>query len=214
MLKKILTLAIFANMVSAYYWQAEVGFIDNSIASAQLCITVVDPQVWSNTDALRSCANVALNYDGGSIMFNFQKNGYDTAMAVLDRTNEELTAIRALDQFNRDKDQFPCVKMDEYPAVHFGQPYTNKIYNCGNPKYYDAPITTPTAYDDFHYDRHYDYSHCSTTTLPRATTTVPAGSCLSGYKGKKNGHRPNSYCYKTSDDCDDTCVKGIRGVHP
>ncbi|KAK3807198.1 MAG: hypothetical protein J3Q66DRAFT_356944 [Benniella sp.] len=55
-----------------------------------------------------------------------------------------------------------------------------------------------------------------TTTPPKPTTTPPKPSptCLAGYKGKRNGKGPNGACCSHSDDCKDTCVKGVCGVHP
>ncbi|KAK3814055.1 MAG: hypothetical protein J3Q66DRAFT_402637 [Benniella sp.] len=38
--------------------------------------------------------------------------------------------------------------------------------------------------------------------------------CLTGYEDKRNGKGPNGACCSHSDDCKDTCVKGICGVHP
>ncbi|KAK3807199.1 MAG: hypothetical protein J3Q66DRAFT_444992 [Benniella sp.] len=50
-----------------------------------------------------------------------------------------------------------------------------------------------------------------TTTPPKSTTTPPKPSptCLAGYKGKCNGKGPDGACCSNSDDCKDTCVKGI-----
>ena len=55
----------------------------------------------------------------------------------------------------------------------------------------------------------------SVTTEPITTTTLapkPTPTCLTGYRGKRNGKGPNGACCSHSDDCVDTCVKGICGV--
>ncbi|KAK3816287.1 MAG: hypothetical protein J3Q66DRAFT_369861 [Benniella sp.] len=55
------------------------------------------------------------------------------------------------------------------------------------------------------------------TTTTTTTTTLapqPTPTCLAGYRGKRNGKGPNGACCSHSDDCKDTCVKGVCGVHP
>ncbi|KAK3816286.1 MAG: hypothetical protein J3Q66DRAFT_388487 [Benniella sp.] len=60
----------------------------------------------------------------------------------------------------------------------------------------------------------------SVATEPITTTTTttlapqPTPTCLAGYRGKRNGKGPNGACCSHSDDCKDTCVKGVCGVHP
>ncbi|KAI9279613.1 hypothetical protein BY458DRAFT_502303 [Sporodiniella umbellata] len=46
----------------------------------------------------------------------------------------------------------------------------------------------------------------TTTTAPKPTTTP---TCTEGSKGLKNGDGYKGYCCKNSDDCRDTCVKGV-----
>ncbi|KAK3816289.1 MAG: hypothetical protein J3Q66DRAFT_369863 [Benniella sp.] len=58
----------------------------------------------------------------------------------------------------------------------------------------------------------------SVATEPIITTTTlapqPTPTCLAGYRGKRNGKGPNGACCSHSDDCKDTCVKGVCGVSP
>ena len=58
----------------------------------------------------------------------------------------------------------------------------------------------------------------SVATEPIITTTTlapkPTPTCLAGYRGKRNGKGPNDACCSHSDDCKDTCVKGVCGVSP
>ncbi|CAO3692131.1 hypothetical protein G6F70_008784 [Rhizopus microsporus] len=42
-----------------------------------------------------------------------------------------------------------------------------------------------------------------------ATSPAPTGTCTAGSKGKGNGDGYKGYCCKNSDDCIDTCVKGV-----
>ncbi|KAK3816285.1 MAG: hypothetical protein J3Q66DRAFT_342135 [Benniella sp.] len=58
----------------------------------------------------------------------------------------------------------------------------------------------------------------SVATEPIITTTTlvpkPTPTCLAGYRGKRNGKGPNGACCSHSDDCKDTCVKGVCGLSP
>jgi hypothetical protein len=60
----------------------------------------------------------------------------------------------------------------------------------------------------------------STTIKPTSTKTTsttsakPTTTCTSGFSGKSNGGGPTGACCKTSNDCEDTCTKGVCGVHP
>ncbi|KAF9354435.1 hypothetical protein BGX34_011022, partial [Mortierella sp. NVP85] len=58
----------------------------------------------------------------------------------------------------------------------------------------------------------FDYDR-TTTTAPRPTTTTrpptPSSTCIPGFAGKRNGDGPHGACCTHSDDCDDTCVKGV-----
>ncbi|KAI8071377.1 hypothetical protein BC940DRAFT_294307 [Gongronella butleri] len=49
----------------------------------------------------------------------------------------------------------------------------------------------------------------TTTTTTKTTTKTPTPTCIAGYKGKLNGQGPNGACCSSSDDCKETCVKGI-----
>lgn len=52
---------------------------------------------------------------------------------------------------------------------------------------------------------------CNGPTQPTKTSTSPAptGTCAAGSSGKGKGDGYNGFCCKSSDDCVDTCVKGI-----
>ncbi|KAG1395133.1 hypothetical protein G6F60_010424 [Rhizopus arrhizus] len=54
----------------------------------------------------------------------------------------------------------------------------------------------------------------STKTIKVTKTTTPSAavSCKAGYKGKKNGSGKTGACCSTSDDCVETCRKGVCGV--
>lgn len=52
-----------------------------------------------------------------------------------------------------------------------------------------------------------------TTTLPPATTVyaanIPASTCITGYRGKRNGRGPINACCSHNDDCNEACMKGV-----
>jgi len=55
----------------------------------------------------------------------------------------------------------------------------------------------------------------TTTSTTKATKPAPTTTtCKGGYVGTKIGKGPKGACCRTSADCNDTCVKGICGVHP
>lgn len=62
----------------------------------------------------------------------------------------------------------------------------------------------------------------STSTKPAPSSSSSAAesskatyeTCILGYLGKRNGKGPNGACCTHSNDCLDTCVKGVCGVTP
>ncbi|KAF9199994.1 hypothetical protein BGZ49_009811 [Haplosporangium sp. Z 27] len=176
-LRYLLSIVTLANTTSAYYYQAEVGFVDNANATVNACVTVVDPQIWSNTAALRNCSIILLNYIGNSPLatFDFEAYGYSAALVVLDRTSEELTGLQTIDQYSRYLDLFPCAKFDEYPRSEYGTPYVFKIYNCDNSKYFGVKGIPVSSFTDPLVTRH--LSTIATATFTTTSTHSHNGRC-------------------------------------
>ncbi|KAG0014266.1 hypothetical protein BGZ82_001820 [Podila clonocystis] len=51
-----------------------------------------------------------------------------------------------------------------------------------------------------------------TTTVTPVTTAQPLPTCLPGYRGKRTGRGPNGVCCSHSEDCIESCVKGVCKV--
>ncbi|GAA5814306.1 hypothetical protein MFLAVUS_007800 [Mucor flavus] len=54
-------------------------------------------------------------------------------------------------------------------------------------------------------------SSSTASSSSSTAATTPAPSCTVGYLGKGNGKGPTNACCSTSDDCKDSCVKGLCG---
>ncbi|KAF9540647.1 hypothetical protein EC957_003932 [Mortierella hygrophila] len=52
-----------------------------------------------------------------------------------------------------------------------------------------------------------------TASVNPTTTAQPTLSCLPGFRGKRTGRGPNGACCSHSDDCFESCVKGVCKVY-
>ncbi|KAF9116834.1 hypothetical protein BGW39_002573, partial [Mortierella sp. 14UC] len=129
----------------------------------------------------------------------------------------------------------PCTLADEYhappntPEEQLPYSFLNHwVYVCIAPELFrnrTEPIVVPTTIVT---------TPLPTTTVPtivqptitiQPTTTAlpvtavsptasakPSPSCLSGYRGRRTGRGPNGACCSHSDDCIESCVKGVCKV--
>jgi hypothetical protein len=79
-----------------------------------------------------------------------------------------------------------------------------KEYVCGNavPKYAEPSAITGTASSA---------SHSHSVSVP---TIIYEETCILGYMDTLEGQGPNGACCSHSDDCLDTCVRGVCGIAP
>ncbi|KAG0054568.1 hypothetical protein BGZ83_010973 [Gryganskiella cystojenkinii] len=268
MFRRLLTLAAIANLATAYYWQAELGFGTDSRGNqfSRMCIKVVDSQVPSNYEKTGGCAISYLPDGKGSILF--ADSYYDPVVVAADIANPGLSYVTSTGPQPKytHKGQIPCSKMDEYSFTDAEKcvTYPMQVYNCAASNYYGlkgdvipplpvsntttssvAPSACPTKLPT-------TLATPSTSSMPATsaipitnsttvatgpivttasaiptiattvirstaktvTTAAPKPTCTSGYRGKKTGKGPTRACCSSSDDCQDTCFKGVCGVHP
>jgi len=219
MVSKLVTLSLLAALassVNAYYWHVETVFGHNGGAYIDYKIHPVDIQFPEN-DAVVDKGGFPLKEPANlSMTINYSVYGYEDINMSFDLEKEELVALRAMEG-QKEKATFPCVQMDEVSeAGDYWETVKRKVYSCGNPAYYGVkgrpkPVTTTLA--------------VPTTTTVVATKPMAVAAalpltspsypyCIGGYKDERNGEGPDGACCSHSDDCEDTCVKGICGVHP
>ncbi|KAF9348546.1 hypothetical protein BGX34_002420, partial [Mortierella sp. NVP85] len=226
MISKIVGLSILAALastVNAYTWYAHILTTANSTTYK---IHPIDLQVPGNDAALVWEWQIGTDF----VKPPFLQYGYLDIEPEIDDTNELLSLI---DLTASPWVRFSCKKIEDFQG-QLPTTFTWWVYSCTNPNYYGkkgnnpappkttttAPVATTTASR---------VATCSivtvtipvtvattnpprtTTDPPKPTTTPPKPSptCFAGYKGKRNGKGPDSACCSHSDDCKDTCVKGI-----
>ncbi|KAK3806687.1 MAG: hypothetical protein J3Q66DRAFT_421377 [Benniella sp.] len=208
-------LAALASTINAYYWHVEIYYDDATQTGARYKIHPVDVQVPGSEALVRE--NDITEYA------EFRPDGYDdiSMYTTSSASGLELDPLLGSDSITA----IPCTKMDEFKKDGI----MRKVYECthssiigkkGNPR--PPPVTTTPA--------PVPTTTCpvvtvtvpvtvattnppqTTTNPPKPTTTtppIPSPTCTAGYKGKKNGKGPDGACCSRSDDCRDTCVKGI-----
>ena len=102
------------------------------------------------------------------------------------------------------------------PAVTSAVPTTNTLAVVSPTATTDAPVvaspTTATVATTLPVKP--TATTATTTATTKAAKPSPSTTCKGGFVGTKTGKGPNGACCRSSDDCNDTCVKGICGVHP
>ncbi|KAK3814058.1 MAG: hypothetical protein J3Q66DRAFT_345522 [Benniella sp.] len=210
-------LAALASHVHAYYFHAEIAYQGqgSSATTIQYKIHPVDPQISSNDLIVRE--GEMRPYLG--TILDFSEYGYGHIVVIMKQPSPE----PELDFLHPRKPAvFMCTKMDEFQNTDT----IRKVYKCQDPAYYGvkgiSPPTTTTP------------APVPTTTCPAVTVTVPvtitvpvtltttnplpqttntppkpSPTCAAGFIGKRNGKGPDGACCSHSNDCRDTCVKGI-----
>ena len=121
----------------------------------------------------------------------------------------------------------PCILADEYHAppnttkeeLPYGFP-NHWLYACIAPELFHdrtvpiaVPTTTAIPTTFVPVPTVVPNTTVKHTTIAKPTTTVePKPTCLPGYKGKLNGDGPNGACCSSSDDCYESCIKGVCKV--
>ncbi|KAK3821100.1 MAG: hypothetical protein J3Q66DRAFT_386020 [Benniella sp.] len=218
-------LAAIASHINAFYFHVEIGSAAG-LNAINYKIYPVDPQIPGNDVALVK-KGVTNPSPTGRVFVSFYKYEYEDLNMIVN-PGPELDRLAVLDSAALESTIFTCVKMDEFQQKDelSGIPLTWKVYECQSSDYYgkkgkpvNPPTTTTTAAP-------VATTNCpavtvtvpvtvpvtpTTTNPPRTTTNSPKPSptCLAGYKGRGNGKGPDGACCSHSDDCKDTCVKGI-----
>ncbi|KAF9365913.1 hypothetical protein BGX34_007589 [Mortierella sp. NVP85] len=226
MVSKLVGLSLLAALachVNAYTWYAHLVYkgTGDSLTATKFKIHPVDVQIPGNDQALIWEGDI----NDPPLYPPYDQFGY--AKVDLGEYGQELEALsttRAPRLVH-----FPCTKIEQFEQQGPSDTiFTWKVYSCANSDYDGKegirvpPPTTTTAVP-------VTTTSCPavtvtvpvtvtttnppkpTTTPPKPTTTPPKPSptCLAGYRGKGNGKGPDGVCCSHSDDCKDTCVKGI-----
>ncbi|KAK3817611.1 MAG: hypothetical protein J3Q66DRAFT_369435 [Benniella sp.] len=194
-------LAALASTVHAYYYHIEITYQDLTVETAHFKLNPVDPQIPGNAEALIREATFKLVDGGGT---GYEKYNY---ISVRFHLEQDLKLSKLV--HGGGGTSIPCVQMDSFKLKEVsGATLTRDVSPSLSPNYNNpasvatttCPVVTVTV-----------PVVVTTTNPPWPTTTPPKPSptCLAGYRGKKNGKGPNGACCSHSDDCKDTCVKGI-----
>ncbi|KAK3814057.1 MAG: hypothetical protein J3Q66DRAFT_441737 [Benniella sp.] len=214
MVSKIVALTLLAALAShvhAYYFHAEIAYQGqgSSATTVQYKIHPVDPQIPSNDLIVREGemrVDTAQNLD-------FSEYGYSKIAVTMKQSSPEPELAYL---YPGKPAAFMCTKMDEFQNTDT----IRKVYSCHHSVYYGVkgipPPTTTTP------------APVPTTTCPAVTVTVPvtvtttnplpqtttmppkpSPTCAAGFIGKRNGKGTEGACCSHSNDCRDTCVKGI-----
>ncbi|KAK3807245.1 MAG: hypothetical protein J3Q66DRAFT_357052 [Benniella sp.] len=216
-------LAALASTVNAYYWHVEIYYQTSTLTGTRYKIRPIDLQV---------PGSVVLVKEGDiSQTADFYLDAYDEIKLSTTPTASglELNPLEGVQKMLMET--IPCTKMDEFQQNDI----TTKVYDCTHPdiigkKGLNRPlpttttpapvptttcpavtVTVPVTVATTNPPQTTTNPPKPTTTPPKSTTTPPkpTPTCLSGYRGKRNGKGPDGACCSDSDDCKDTCVKGI-----
>jgi len=232
MVSKILGLTLLAALASqanAYFYYAEIEYFGTSPTTIHYKIHPID---WFRPGNEIFIKENDAAFPGPAIIdmtqYSYQK------LKLEPNAQLELTELVLIPSGSRDVGDAPCTRFDKNQAgIDPATATITKMYICGGPEYYGrngetVPKPTPTPCPVV------PTTTCPvvpTTTCPAVTVTVPvtvpvtptttnppptttspqkpSPTCLAGYKGKGNGKGPDGACCSLSDDCKDTCVKGI-----
>ncbi|KAF9345051.1 hypothetical protein BGX34_005067, partial [Mortierella sp. NVP85] len=231
-------LAALASSVHSHYYHIEITYQNLTVDTAHFKLNPVDPQIPGNDEALVREADFKLVDGGGT---GYEKYNYLTVRFHLEQdlklSKLDHSGGGGGGGGGGGETSIPCVMMDSFKLNEpSGTTLTRDVYDCYRADLFGvkglqvnrpttttpAPVTTTCS--------------VATTTCPMVTVTVPvvtttnppkltttppkptatppkpSPTCLACYIGKKNGKGPNGACCSHSDDCKDTCVKGICGT--
>ncbi|KAF9346926.1 hypothetical protein BGX34_003522 [Mortierella sp. NVP85] len=223
-------MAAIAGQVNAYYWHVETFYQRVSDKDTALFIHVhpVDIQIPGNTEAVVAWTSIILD-----------DNPYTELIALLAMDDKQqkkaVFSCVKMDEAYMEESHNWMVNKKVYSCgnrAYFGRkgipvPTTTTVA-VATTTLPPAIVTTTTTHV-------VTTTAVPTTTTTTTTTTIattivtsfatepittstpvpqPTPTCLAGYRGKRNGKGPNGACCSHSDDCKDTCVKGVCGVSP